>query len=159
VIQRGRTARADRPPAVRRQWEDVVVDSRRLLEKLHSLRLPLGHYVVTGSGPLAVRELREANDIDIQVDDELWAQLESVYGPSEDGRVLSVDADVDVHRDSAYEPLTGAGDLSEQVRAADVIEGVAFMSLGHTKASKRAKGRPKDLEDIRLVEAWERSQR
>jgi hypothetical protein len=130
-----------------------------LISKVRALRLPLGHYVVTGSGPLAVRGLREANDIDIQVDDELWTQLERVHGPSQDGKVLSVDEDVDVHRDSAYEQLSGVGDLTEHILRADVIEGVAFMSLEHTKASKLAKGRPKDLEDIRLVEAWETAQR
>jgi hypothetical protein len=135
----------------------VAVDRRELMRKLQSLELPLGHYVVTGSGPLAVRGIREAADIDVQVDDELWARLDRAYGPSRDGMLLTVDEDVDVHRDSAYEPL--GGDLADHIRAADVIEGVAFMSLEHTKAVKRAKARPKDFDDVRLIEAWERSRR
>jgi hypothetical protein len=131
------------------------VERPELLEKVRGLRLPLGHYVVTGSGPLAVRGLREANDIDIQVDDELWAHLEREHGASGDGKLLSLRADIDAHRDSAYEPFPDAGDLAEHIRAADVIDGVAFMSLKHTKATKRGKGRQKDLDDIRLIEAWE----
>jgi hypothetical protein len=130
------------------------VDRSELLRKLHALRLPLGRYVVTGSGPLAVRGIREANDVDVQVDDELWAQLERAYGPSTDGKVLTVDVDVDVHRDSAYE----GGDLAAQIAAADLIEGVAFMSLEHTKVVKLAKARPKDFDDVHLIEAWERAQ-
>lgn len=131
------------------------MERRELLEKVRGLGLPLGHYVVTGSGPLAVRGLREANDVDIQVDDELWAQLEREYGASGDGKLLSLRPDIDAHRDSAYEPFAGAGDLAEHIREADVIDGVAFMSLKHTKATKRGKGRRKDLDDIRLIEAWE----
>lgn len=126
-----------------------------LLQKMQLLHLPLGHYVVAGSGPLAVRELREANDIDIQVDDELWARLESIHGPSHGGTVLALAEDVDAHRDAAYEPFPGARPLSQQIREADVVDGVAFMSLADTKVAKRAKARPKDLEDIRIIEAWE----
>lgn len=124
---------------------------------MRSLQLPLGHYVVTGSGPLAVRGLREAEDIDLQVDDELWADLEKRYGAPTDEKVMSLEEGIDAHRDTAYTPHEGARDLAEQIRNADLIDGVAFMSLADTRVAKRAQGREKDLADIRAIEAWEAS--
>lgn len=48
-------------------------------EELKKLNLPLGKYAIFGSGPLAIRGLRENNDIDIIVTDELWQNLTKKY--------------------------------------------------------------------------------
>jgi uncharacterized protein len=133
------------------------MDAHELLETMRALELEIGHYVVSGSGPLAVRGIREANDLDIQVDDPLWHELEARFGPAGDGKTLALSDRVDAHRvsDDALEDVPTFG---EQVRMADVIEGIAFVNLEHTKALKRAKRRPKDMEDIRLVERWQKAQ-
>lgn len=39
----------------------------QLLEKLKRLNLPSEQYAIFGSGPMAVRDLKEANDIDLIV--------------------------------------------------------------------------------------------
>jgi hypothetical protein len=45
------------------------------LEELKTLNLPKGTYAIFGSGPLAVRGLREARYLDIIVKDEIYKQL------------------------------------------------------------------------------------
>ena len=45
------------------------------LAELKALNLPLGHYAIFGSGPLAVRGIREAADLDIIVSESLWKEL------------------------------------------------------------------------------------
>lgn len=45
------------------------------LGELSKLNLPKDQYAIFGSGPLAVRKLRENKDIDIIVTKELWNKL------------------------------------------------------------------------------------
>ena len=72
--------------------------------------------------------------------------------------MLALAEDIDAHRDAAYEPFPGARPLAEQIRDADVVDGVAFMSLADTKVAKRGMGRPKDLDDVRRIEERAESQ-
>ena len=45
------------------------------LAVLKKINLSVGQYAVFGSGPLAVRGIRPANDLDLIVKDELWREL------------------------------------------------------------------------------------
>ncbi len=47
----------------------------RLLTELKTLNLPLGHFAIFGSAPLAIRGLRDSHDLDIIVSDELYEDL------------------------------------------------------------------------------------
>ena len=51
------------------------------LEELKCLNLPSGEYAITGSGPMAIRGLREANDIDVVVKKTLWLELLKRFVP------------------------------------------------------------------------------
>lgn len=46
-----------------------------IFKKLKELNFPLGEYVLVGSGPLAVRGIRAASDLDIAVTPKLFKQL------------------------------------------------------------------------------------
>ncbi|MEN9342388.1 MAG: hypothetical protein RIQ54_644 [Candidatus Parcubacteria bacterium] len=43
-----------------------------IIEEVKKLNFPIGQYVIVGSGPMAVRGLRDAHDIDIVVTRELF---------------------------------------------------------------------------------------
>lgn len=62
----------------------MSLDREEILRTVRELQLPVGHYVVTGSGSLGVRGIRAANDVDIQADEHLWRLLEDRFGPSEE---------------------------------------------------------------------------
>jgi hypothetical protein len=49
--------------------------NRCILKVLKKLNLPQNQYVVWGSGPLAIRAIRENKDIDLLVPKQLWNQL------------------------------------------------------------------------------------
>lgn len=50
--------------------------SNNLFEKFKALNLPLGEYAIFGSGPMAIRELRESADIDLVVTEKFFEELE-----------------------------------------------------------------------------------
>jgi len=50
-----------------------------LLAELDKLNLPDDQYAITSSGPLAIRGIREANDLDIIVTPKVWTELSKKY--------------------------------------------------------------------------------
>jgi hypothetical protein len=50
----------------------------------------------------------------------------------------------------------GNVDVDEAIDSADIIAGIPWVRLDLVAAYKRLAARPKDLEHLRLLEAWER---
>jgi len=129
-----------------------------IFKKLSELNLPLGEYVLVGSGPLAARELREANDLDIAVTDKLWQQLldSGDYKIEEKHNCLFLvehDSDeVDIIKQLNWEayPTT----VEEAIASADIIKGFPFLSIPETIKFKTALGREKDFRDIKMLEDY-----
>ena len=58
---------------------------RRFLEELRVVKmldLPQNQYLIWGSGPLAIRGIRESWDIDLLVSKRLWSLLAKTYSLS-----------------------------------------------------------------------------
>lgn len=51
----------------------------KYLHQLKNLGLPKGEFVIFGSGPLAIRGIRENHDIDILVTESLWKKFAKHY--------------------------------------------------------------------------------
>lgn len=123
-----------------------------LLETLDSIELPDGQYAIFGSGPMAVRGLREPGDLDVIVSSLLWLQLLSMF-PSEvlddGGGKISVGA-VDLF-DS-----WGPGDWSIEglIANAELIDGHRYVRLEEVLAWKIERSKPKDLPDIKILEQY-----
>jgi len=47
----------------------------RYLDELRDLNLPKEEFVIFGTGPMAIRGLKENNDLDIVVCENLWNKL------------------------------------------------------------------------------------
>lgn len=125
-----------------------------IIAKVKALELPDGSFVVYGSCPLAAAGIREANDIDIYATQDVMEMLR-VRGWKEvrkGMRDVPLSYDVfDVHDNwsfGAYDPT-----LEHLLTTADVYDGVPFASLDEVRKWKVASGRPKDLEDIALIDA------
>ena len=129
-----------------------------IFKKLQELNFPLGEYVLVGSGPLAARGLREANDLDIAVTDKLWQQLVNSgnYKTEEKyGRIFLVEhnsEDVDIIKQLNWKsyPTT----VEEAIATADIIQGFPFLSIPETIKFKTALGREKDFRDIKMLEDY-----
>ena len=126
-----------------------------IIAKIKSLNLPADSYVVFGSSPLAVAGIREAQDIDLVVSPEIleqfkkagWKRLDK--GPRD--KPLAHDV-FEVHDDwhfSSYNPT-----LQDLHATATWVDGVPFASLAEVRKWKSSAARPKDLEDIKLIDEY-----
>lgn len=130
-----------------------------LIEEIKKLNFPLGQYVIVGSGPMAVRGLKEAHDIDIVVTPEFfekckisgWETMPWTY-PEKVGQIYLKKGDVELYLD------VNAGDFNpttaELIGRSETIHGIPFITLGDMISFKKAYGREKHLEDIKTTEEF-----
>lgn len=126
-----------------------------LLKQLRGLKLPVDQFAVTSSGPMAVRGIREARDLDIVVTDKLWEELSKKYPviPRDLCDTLHV-GDVEILGNFSKNPNSGIATVDEQINTADVIDGIRFVNLNLIIKFKQELGREKDLKDIKLIKEY-----
>jgi len=121
----------------------------KYLEELKKLNLPIDQFAIFGSGPLAVRGLRENDDLDIVASEELWNQLTEKYKPVSDKEIKIGSIQIFKHWRPWFD------DSRELIESADLINGVRFVNLADVKKWKSAMGREKDLADIKLIDKFQ----
>lgn len=123
-----------------------------IISKVKTLNLPKDSYIVFGSCPLAVAGIREANDIDLFVSQEIYEKLRNAgwkktyKGPND--RPLAHDV-FEAHENwdfSSYSPT-----LKDLLTKAVEVDGVRFASIEDVRKWKVASRRPKDLADIKFI--------
>lgn len=126
-----------------------------LLLELDKLCLPLGQYVITGSGPLAIRNLREAHDLDILVSDNLFVQLSKSYSVinAEVCDKISL-GNIELLANFKESNVSKIANTDEQIKTADIIDGYPFVNLKILLAFKKASVRDKDSLDVELIEQF-----
>ncbi|HOA47312.1 MAG TPA: zinc ABC transporter substrate-binding protein [Candidatus Pacearchaeota archaeon] len=123
----------------------------KLLDELRKLDLPDGKYAILGSGPLAVRGIREARDLDIIVTDDLYKKLQKEYSQNDKIKLGKIEIF------SANGWRSKFGDLTKMIKKAEKIQGLRFVCLEDLIEWKTKLGRPKDLEDIKLIKDYLKS--
>ena len=124
----------------------------QLLEELDKLNLPKDKYAITSSGPLAVRGIREAKDIDLVVSEDLWRELGTKYLVNKKPICDTINiGSIEVLGNFRGENLF-SGD--EQIAKADIIGGHRFVNLDMIIVFKTALGREKDLKDLELIKGY-----
>lgn len=123
--------------------------------RVRGLGFPFGQYVVIGSGTLEALGLRKAADVDIAVLPELYEELRvrgSLHEEERYDQVFLEGEGVTIIPRLEWEkyPTTA----QEAIDTAIVINDIPFMSLEELKKFKLALGRPKDLEDIKLIDGY-----
>ena len=126
-----------------------------IFKKLKELDLPKDEYVVIGSGLLAAFSLREANDLDIVVSENLFTSLKESgdYHVKEGVDYLySKDNLVEIIPKLEFDkyPTT----TQEAIDGAETINGFPFLSILETIKFKTALGREKDSKDIKMLEEY-----
>jgi len=127
--------------------------NRNKFEQVRKLSLPDGHYLISGSGPLGIRNLRDIRDIDLLVSGELWDQLANEYGIVEENGVKKIvigDLDIEAFGEQSFHEGQGPS-VKERLTAAEIIDGLPFESIENVLFFKRMQGREKDLKDIELL--------
>ena len=119
----------------------------KFLEELKELNLPDKEYAIFGSGPLAIRGMREPEDLDIIVTKELYEKLKERYPEKDRGifinniEIISPDASI-------------VENPEEIIKRAELIKGFRFTLLKDIIAWKKNMKRPKDINDIKLIENY-----
>lgn len=126
--------------------------AQEIIQKVKAEQFPPGSYIVFGSCPLALANLREANDIDMLVSPKLYQELKNKgwkplkKGPND---IPLIFKEFEAHENwnfSSYKPT-----LEHLLETATVKEGVPFASLEEVRKWKISSGRPKDLRDVALI--------
>ena len=125
-----------------------------LIDEVKKLNLPIGQYIVFGSGPLQIHGIRETRDIDLLVLPVLYDQLkndgweEKSWETPPPGRYLYRD-NVEVGDNWDYGEYNP--DPKWLIENAEIIEGIPFAPLEEVLKWKKAFGREKDKKDIELI--------
>jgi len=120
----------------------------KFLEELKKLNLPPDQYAVFGSGPLAIRGLRENEDLDIIVKPELWEKLAKEHKPVKDCLIVIGNIDILKH----WKPWFI--EVNKLIDTADIIDGIRFVKLEYVLEWKKKRGKEKDKKDIELIEEY-----
>ncbi|GAB0174652.1 MAG: hypothetical protein HHAS10_05310 [Candidatus Altimarinota bacterium] len=117
------------------------------------LDLPLGEYVIFGSGPMVVRGIREGRDIDIIVTHSLFEKLRDKYSKHIHDEKLEL---------GKIELSAKCLDYSDDeiltlISTAELIEGLPFATLDEVIKFKKRLNREKDRVDIELIETYRKS--
>lgn len=118
------------------------------IDSLKKLNLPKDKFAIFGSGPLAVREIRDTRDLDIIVKPELWNDLAKKYTLKKHN--LIVIGNIEIYRDW----LPWFDDANMLIDDADIIGGFRFVKLKYLLEWKKAMNREKDRNDIKLIEQY-----
>lgn len=122
----------------------------KLLAQLKKLDLPKNSFAIFGSGPMAVRGLKEPGDLDIIVKKEIWDELAVKYGIEDESKGQIVVGDIDIFWH--WRPwLENEAELIETV---ELIDGWPYVRLEHVLEWKKKFGREKDLKDAELIEQY-----
>lgn len=119
-----------------------------LLREVGRLELPHDQFAVFGSGPLSIRNLREANDIDLIVKKHLWDVLSKEYLVINDKLIRT--RKIEIYKD--WKPWFDNVDLL--INSADIINNYRFVKLDYVLRWKREMNREKDKTDVEIIRSF-----
>ncbi|PIP24017.1 MAG: hypothetical protein COX90_01025 [Candidatus Nealsonbacteria bacterium CG_4_10_14_0_2_um_filter_38_17] len=133
------------------------MEFKELLSEFKKLAFPEGKYVIYDSGPLGARGIRRVHDLDVVVTNDLYQELLKKYPETRKdatkflrivkfitiGNIEVIPADCSLIEN-----------IEKSIKEADIIEGIRFVRLKDLVIWKRKMARPKDFEDIKLIENY-----
>ena len=126
-----------------------------IIQRIQALGLPPTDYIVFCSGVMDVLGLRRASDIDLVVSESLFEQLKAAgwtEGVSTLGdRALIGDG---VEAFLVWDNTTSEPNLAELKADEMVVDGIPFCTPQRVLNWKQRVSRPKDQQDIILLQKW-----
>ena len=119
--------------------------------EIAKLNLPPESFIVVGSGILHTLGIRESDDVDIIVSPKLFAELEQQAGwehYTRQGQTLIRRGMLDIG--TAW----GEYDVATVRPFTTVIDGLRYVSLANLRQWKQHNARPKDLQDVTLIDTY-----
>jgi hypothetical protein len=123
------------------------------LQELKELNLPKGHFVVFGSGPIALRGIRPNQDLDLLVSKELFKEMRKKYPQQAMGK------EIRIGNISFYQDWPGVTNPEEVIRNAHVVGEIPFARLEHVIKWKKKGKIPKDKQDVELLKEYQKKEK
>jgi len=130
-----------------------MINGMNIVDEVQKLGLPADSYIVVGSGILAALNIRDSNDIDMIVSSEIFEMLQKQgweEGEWVDQKVLKKGL-FDVGK------IWSGKSVDELLRTSTVINGIPFLTLSDLREWKQEHARPKDLQDVVLIDRYLKS--
>lgn len=121
----------------------------RFLDELKNLNLPKDKYAIFGSGPIGIRNLREVNDIDIIVKEDLWENLIKEYSLNETKGCIQI-GQIEIFNN--WSPWFN--NVNKLIDTAEIINELPFVRLDYVMEWKSKLGREKDFKDLSLIKNY-----
>lgn len=128
----------------------------RYLDELEKLNLPTHEFVIFGSGPMAIRGLRENHDLDILVTERLWYELSETYPVTKkSGRPDSIYAgNLQFLRINYRDWSPDIPDNNILLSDSEIIGNYPFVKLKYLLECKKQMDGPKHRKDIEIIEKY-----
>ncbi len=124
---------------------------QKLIQELKDLNLPEDEFAVFGSGPIAIRGLKEPGDLDVIVTQKLWRQLSAKHKLVEKESCHFIL----IGRIEFFEDWTKPYyDVNQLIKEADVIDNIRYVKLEKVLKWKKERNLPKDKKDVELIEKF-----
>ncbi|HCC06123.1 TPA: zinc ABC transporter substrate-binding protein [Candidatus Nomurabacteria bacterium] len=130
-----------------------------IFEEIKKLNFPKGEYIVVGSGIMKVKGIRDTNDLDIVVTPELFEKCKNDGWEINEWTKVGIEGkewlkkgDVDVYAQLSRK--NGSLSVEDLLKNSEEINGISFITLEALIDFKREYGRPKDFEDIKMIENY-----
>ena len=122
------------------------------MEELKKLNLPKDKYIIFGSGPMAIRGIRDSEDIDVLVTKALFEELLIKFPQDISNHPLGMMSIGDIEIGSSWQ---GNKSMTNKIIGdAEFIQGFPFARLGRVIKWKKDMGREKDKRDLKLIEEY-----
>ncbi len=132
------------------------LSNQELFKRVKEMALPLGSYALFGSAPMCIRGLKDCNDADLIVRNDIWEAYKEKtdwdYKITENGveHIESRDGYVEMWHD--WRPWYKK--IDQFIADAEVIDDLPFVKLTYVLEWKKKFGREKDMRDAEIIEQF-----
>lgn len=138
-----------------------------IFSEIQSLNLSLEKYALIGGGALSVYGIRDYSDVDLVVTPDIYEEFKKKEGWIEKCKECPKSTFLVLEKDN-FEMYTlegfnskdfntavnYIGDYRVIIASAEIVKSVSVASLSEVRRFKEAYGRPKDIQDIRLIDEY-----
>jgi hypothetical protein len=135
------------------------MNAGELLAFLEKLDLPHGEYAIFGGACLTIRNIRNLKDLDIFVSENLYEELlargwQETSTGNRKPYLINRKSGIDIQAFSFWEGEGWQPKINSYIGDPEIVNGIPFMPLQELYKWKAATRRPKDLEDLKLINIY-----
>jgi hypothetical protein len=136
------------------------MNNESLFSVLHLLNLPERQYAVFGGACLTARGIRDTSDLELFVTNDLYTSLklknwrERVTSSTNAPYVTTSIGEIAVLAFQQCGSGAWVPDVETYISEPEIINGYPFMPLEAMRSWKSVTARPKDVEDVKLIDTY-----